>query len=139
MRKIIMKAKLPNNKKELDKYYAVRYKGNIVSYLSPSFAIKRNATTQDLNNLKKIHRKKYKLFDQIREEEDPKILHELAKQLESIEFELQDAWGFERDANYHTWWYRTPKCTCGRMDNMDALGTPYKNIDSGCPLHSIVV
>jgi len=73
--------------------------------------------------------------EKIKKETDIEKLHFIAEMITELDFKLQDAWGFERDARFHTWWYRAPKCTCGTMDNRDALGSGYEHINANCPLH----
>jgi len=130
-----MIAPVPTTKTELKKYYAVRYKGKIVSYLNPRLAQRQGVTVEGLKTIKNVHRKILKLFDKIRAEDDVLELHLLAEKITELDFQLQDAWGFERDANFHTWWYKAPKCTCAKMDNHDYLGTPLNSINLSCPLH----
>ena len=55
--------------------------------------------------------------------------------LRLVEFQLQSAWGFPSDANFHSYWYNLPHCTCPRMDNYDARGEVANYINSGCPVH----
>lgn len=130
-----MKATMPITKVELEKYYAVRYKGKINMYLSPMLAIQQGLTEIDLKNLKNLHRKRLKLFDKIETETNPMMLHLLADQITNIDFELQDAWKFPRDIKYHTWWNQAPRCTCPKMDNKDMLGTNLRVVSESCPLH----
>lgn len=60
----------------------------------------------------------------------------LLEYLENLEFLMQDVWGFERDANKHTWWLRPKSCTCPKIDNLDpAYYGNGKIIVSSCPLH----
>ena len=53
-----------------------------------------------------------------------------------IQYKLQDAWGFERDSNYHRFW-DLPHCTCPVMDNNDAYPTKYTMVHSGC-YHALI-
>lgn len=62
-------------------------------------------------------------------------LHEWAMKVEEQEYRLQDAWGFERDRDNHSWWYRVPHCSCPKIDNMDYFGTPFRIYAEGCPVH----
>ena len=56
--------------------------------------------------------------------------------LEKLEFAMQDAWGFNKDAKMHTWWLRPKSCTCPKIDNLDpAYYGNGKIIVSSCPLH----
>jgi hypothetical protein len=85
--------------------------------------------------LEEIHAKRIDLFNRIEKETDVVKLHEMAKEIDDIDFELQDGWGFDRDKRYHTWWYRLPKCKCPKMDNKDRIGTGLCIISWDCPLH----
>jgi hypothetical protein len=85
--------------------------------------------------LQEIHAKRIDLFNRIEKETDIVKLHEMAQEIDEIDFELQDGWGFGRDKRYHTWWYRLPKCTCPKMDNKDRIGTDLRIISLDCPLH----
>ena len=62
-------------------------------------------------------------------------LYGFALVVERIELELQKAWNFPQNKDYHSWWYQTPHCKCPVMDNQDLFGTPYRNMVIGCPVH----
>jgi len=132
------KAPIPTNKKKLDKYYAVRYKGKINMYLNRSLALRQGVSVDDLKSLKNTHRERLRLFDAIELETEPLELQALAKKIANIEFKLQDGWNFPRDKNFHSWWYKLPKCECPKMDNDDYLGTELGVITECCPLHGKV-
>ena len=65
--------------------------------------------------------------------DNPKI-KAYAKDLEHVEFLLQDAWKFERNINYHKFW-EAPHCTCPKMDNDDAWPSGHYVRNFGCPVH----
>lgn len=65
------------------------------------------------------------------------FLKRMVSDIEKWEFELQELWGFKRDATRHRYWYRVPGCTCPIMDNDDRLGVNERVINSICPYHSI--
>jgi len=65
-----------------------------------------------------------------------KIISELSRVLESIEFDMQRAWGFEEDSRKHTWWLKPAACTCPKLDNTDpAYFGSGKIINEACPIH----
>ena len=65
--------------------------------------------------------------------DNPKI-KAYAKDLEQVEFLLQDAWKFERNIHYHKFW-EAPHCTCPKMDNDDAWPSGHYVRHLGCPVH----
>ena len=131
------KVVMPTTQSELIRLFGVRYLGKVRMYLTPAFAIKQGVTYNDLRRLKVIHRRRYRLFDKIKAEDDPKRLKKLAEKITDIDFDLQEAWGFERDEKFHTWWYRLPKCICPKIDNRDCVGTVLRYTSHDCPLHGL--
>jgi hypothetical protein len=87
-----------------------------------------------LDDIKALHVERLELEQFMEVESDPFILKQYNKLYTDIEFRLQDAWGFPRDANYHRFW-RRPKCLCPQYDNDDSYGTGYSYITASCPLH----
>lgn len=63
-------------------------------------------------------------------------LREWASVVEDLEYRLQDAWGFPRNRDYHSWWYRVPHCNCPQLDNYDYYGTPFRIFVETCPVHN---
>lgn len=64
------------------------------------------------------------------------ILKEHAIAVEYIEFQLQEAWGFPKSKDHHTYWYTLPHCQCPLMDNKDMWGTKYNVYSGDCPIHA---
>jgi len=63
------------------------------------------------------------------------VLRTLAQFVETVEFQLQEAWGFDRDDKFHSYWYRVPHCTCPKLDNKDVFGSAIRYINEDCPVH----
>lgn len=117
---------------ELDKYI-VTHNGK------PKTIINRHLVAQQKceDNLPAIilqHQLKLQIYDWIREETDPAILHEYACWITNVEFTLQELWNFPKDQNYHKFW-ETPACQCPKMDCADNYPTGYYYIAQSCPLH----
>ena len=57
--------------------------------------------------------------------------------LQELEYSMQKEWGFEVNANYHTWWLEHKECTCPKLDNKDPVyfGAG-KIINSTCKIHN---
>ena len=112
----------------------VTYNGKPVYNLNSSLVLKQGLDVSELRNLKALHAEKLKYFDLMRETDYKHKLKEYAHEIECIEFEMQKAWHFPQDRNFHEW-YRVPKCTCPNMDNADWRGTDRRIISLDCPLH----
>lgn len=102
--------------------------------LNPNFLRKQNIDEAGEKVILELHELRLNIDDKMKSEDDPVKLKILDKEYTEIEFKLQDAWGFPRNAHYHRFWNR-PKCTCPKMDNEDAYSTKYSIINHSCPLH----
>lgn len=112
----------------------VIHNGKPAARLNHQLLLRQNA----IKNVKEIvsnHQDKLKVYDLIKEEEDPKVLKIYADVLTDIEFTLQELWNFPKDIKWHRFW-QTPKCTCAKMDNEDNFPTGYYYKSGDCPLHN---
>ena len=100
---------------------------------------KQGLSRGDVAKIKMLHNEREMLFKKMEALDPVADRHELrehcVKDLERLEFALQEAWKFPQDAKMHSWWFRAPHCSCPYMDNQDMLGTEYKYINGDCPLH----
>jgi len=99
---------------------------------------KQNLTKKDIANIKKLHVKKNKLFNNIKKwmnKNDLKKIKESAKLIEELEFKLQDAWKFERNSKMHTHWLYNPACTCPKLDNEERFYTGQRIYSKDCIVH----
>ena len=90
----------------------------------------------NLDTIKELHKARLSLEDLMKSTDVPSILRACDNLYAEIEFALQDAWLFPRDANYHRVWNR-PKCKCPKMDNDDAYPSGYRYVAGNCPLHGM--
>ena len=109
------------------------YKGKI----SAELAAKQNLTQERVDQLKQVYFEEHKTFEKMKKTDDPVKLKKLAANIEKYEFLKQKIWGFPLDRNNHRW-FDVPKCTCPKMDNQARLGTIYRDISSGCPVHGVL-
>ena len=66
------------------------------------------------------------------------FISNVSQQLTDVEFRLQKLWGFDQDANKHTWWMKPNYCSCPKLDNTDpAFFGGGKIINSECPIHNL--
>ena len=103
--------------------------------LNEQLILQQNLSESEVEQILRLHEHRLTICAKMRAlpSDNPKI-KAYAKDLEQIEFLLQDAWKFPRDAKFHRFW-ETPHCTCPKMDNADAWPSGYyvKTID--CPVH----
>ena len=116
-----------NNKKLIAKHgkYAVMINERLLNA--------KNAWN-NLDKIKKLHVEKFKVFKKMEKTNDVEKIKQFVKDIENLEFQLQLAWGFPQDRNYHTW-YNIPRCTCPKIDNREKCGTEFRIVDGNCPIH----
>jgi len=120
-----------------DDAYTVYFNGEPITRLNDAL-VQQGITDEGLEELKRLHQDRL-LTEQFMEgTDDPKKLKALFEVWTNIQYSLQMAWGFPEDANYHRFW-EVPKCACPPIDNSERLGTPYKIVDSACPIHGELV
>lgn len=119
---------------------AVRYKGHDIS-VNEKLLTKNKAW----GNLKRILNAR-RAIDLLLEkadilyssgERDNSKFRDIAESITSVEFQLQKAWKFPLDKNYHTYFLKLPGCTCPKLDNSDNIGTSTRYIRDSCVYHSL--
>lgn len=65
----------------------------------------------------------------------PEDYEDPVETIESLEFELQELWGFDKSRERHSYWYRVKGCKCPKMDNSDPLYGGRRIINSECFWH----
>lgn len=98
---------------------------------------KQNLTRRDIAKIKKLHKKKNKLFSMVKywlkKGELGKVVQS-GKTIKEIEFAMQEAWNFDKNENKHSHWVYNPACTCPKMDNLDPINL-YPILISSCIVH----
>lgn len=120
---------------KLNEQLIIKYKDE--HFILNETLLDRQDAWDNLDKIKKAHHKRIDLFEKAKNSSNYKELQQLPKDLEKIEFELQEAWKFPRDATKHTWWYKIPQCTCPKMDNADPIYAGRRIISGDCPVHSL--
>lgn len=113
---------------------SVIYKGEALYKLNPNLIKRQNISDDVIELIKQKHIEKLEIFDKMKSEISNSELKFLANEVEKIEFELQELWGFNKDKNMHEW-YLVPKCTCPKIDNAESRGTEFRIVNSECPIH----
>jgi len=95
-----------------------------------------NSTEDNLEELKGVYIKLFKTLEKL-ENTDNNVfdLETLMVEIENIEFNMQELWGFEKNRNMHRYWFDNDVCTCPKMDNFDKMGTGYRMYNSNCIIH----
>ena len=104
--------------------------------LNQELLVRQKVTDAQIDELEKIYDELVLLVNTVNKLKkiSPEEGSAFAKQMEDIEFKLQDNWNFPRSELHHTWWNRFNKCTCPKMDNYERFG--FKKIKSlDCPFH----
>ncbi len=108
--------------------------------INEALADKQGLSEQERNEINTLHSKRSNIIKQISNTKisNKKTIQRLLKRWSEIEFELQEAWKFEKDANFHRFW-ELPHCKCPKMDNDDNYPHGYYVIVENCPLHGEIV
>lgn len=106
-------------------------------HLNPFLIERQGRTEEDIDKIVGLHQELHEVFDEMEAEspENTERLGNLALVVKQLEFELQEAWGFDKNENYHSWWFQVPHCACPLMDNFDFLGTELGVRVTNCPVH----
>jgi len=92
----------------------------------------------NLEHIKWLHAVRLRLEDKIVEIAVTDLPTEefniLLGQWEALQFELQKAWGFPRNAKFHRFW-DMKGCTCPKMDNNDRYPSGIYITAGDCPIH----
>lgn len=110
------------------------YKGEFKGSLNKALIDKNKVTPEKVEKIIELHIKKHGIFEEMEKENSKEMLKAYAQLIETIEYELQALWGFEKNKNYHEW-FRVPKCQCPKIDNQERQGTPYQIYNMSCPVH----
>jgi hypothetical protein len=115
----------------------VRKDGKLITCLNHYLVRKQGLDQDQVDYIKDLH---IELHERQMSIADKDVLTEAEATvyidaIENLEFQLQEAWGFPRDANRHTNWFLDPNCDCAKLDNRDALGCVERYYNSGCKVH----
>ena len=108
--------------------------GKPLTHLNERLAVQQKVSDEALSAIVLSHQLRWMLFETAKKITDPTKLKLLANVFTALEFEQQKLWNFPQDKNFHRF-FDFPGCKCPRLDNIDALGTPYKIHSQDCPIH----
>lgn len=115
---------------------AVDVTGDEVTRLNEALVKRQGLSDVQVLRIQDLHGERRALFNEMKlKDRADRSLADDAKALRQIEFSLQEAWGFDQDENFHSWWFQAPHCRCPKLDNADRIGTKYHIYADDCPLH----
>lgn len=99
----------------------------------------KGLTPEIVNRILELHLELQKFFWEVSEMKTitPEDGRRIRDEVEEIEYEMQFAWGFPRNPDFHTHWFRVPGCTCPKTDNGEWVGHGRRIISGDCPIHSV--
>lgn len=68
---------------------------------------------------------------------NPEIYLNPVKNIEDLEYKLQELWNFSIDKRFHTHRFRIKDCTCANMDNIDLYGSGLFWMNGSCKWHGL--
>lgn len=96
---------------------------------------KNNVTQEQQDRLQALYKELFDLLLASKLDKTPEEYEARVKELENLEYELQENWNFTKDKLWHSYWYQLPQCTCPKMDNRERVGTGYAIVTLSCPYH----
>lgn len=105
--------------------------------LNPLLIMKQDLNDDEVDKIVELHRELHKVFDEMEAEspDNKERLSQLALIVKQIEFDLQEAWKFPKNTDWHSWWFQVPHCKCPNLDNWDLIGTKLAIVNESCPVH----
>ncbi len=61
----------------------------------------------------------------------------LVREVEDVEFEMQEAWGWTRDRTRHSHWWQVEGCRCPSGANEALTGQGVRLVAAECPHHDV--
>lgn len=102
--------------------------------LNPSLIKEKKVSHENLLRIVKLHEIKLVIEDYLDRYGTDEEKKDYGEFFHSIEFSLQDLWGFPRNIHFHAFW-KIKGCQCPKMDNQDAYPSGHYVKVKNCPYH----
>lgn len=102
--------------------------------LNKRLMVQQCCTEDDMTALLVSHVLRASVFEAMNRTDDPHELQRYDRVYKHLQRAQQELWKFQQNDNYLRFW-DVPKCGCPKMDNDDAVGTPYKITSAACVIH----
>ena len=108
--------------------------------LNEKLLISQNVTPEQKQNILDLHELLHEIFNLAKNLNRKNLLnydmgHMISKNVQNIEFKLQDDWNFQRNTMFHRYQNQIPGCMCPTMDNNDMLPSNHRWYNMSCPFH----
>lgn len=114
-----------------------------VGQLNWELAQEKKLSWPQMQEIIQLHLNRVDIFKRMKRTKSIKKLVQLAAEVEQLENKLQEAWGFNVDRVYHTWWRKIPGCICNSVAIEEAFilkdikdQFPTRFFHKNCPIHS---
>ncbi len=111
----------------------ITYKGQKVR-LNHRLIVQKELTDTEVEAILALHKRRIDIEDLMMASHDVGELGILNDQWLEVQYQLQEAWKFEFNPDFVRW-FDVPRCSCAKLDNAEALGTPYHIYNQECPIH----
>ncbi len=102
--------------------------------LNTRLIIQKNMVQEQVDILLQLHKTRFDIIDEMNSCDDVGEMGILLEYWHINQEELQEAWGFPVDRNFHMFW-ELDKCTCPVIDNRERCGHGYFIHNQDCKLH----
>ncbi len=106
------------------------------SILNPRLVLEQALDAPRIARLQALHAEMHALYERFADAPADAI-PALRAEVQRVEFEMQDAWGWERDASRHSHWSQVPGCTCPSQLNWSLFGQGVRFVAEACPVHPV--
>ena len=102
--------------------------------INMELAEKKGLSEETIERIEELHAERRAIFKTAENTTRVALLKKMHNMWMDLERELQVLWGFEQDDNYIKFW-EFPKCTCAKLDNLEAYPHGYYTVSGDCPIH----
>jgi len=118
----------------------IRCQSKSTHRLNSTLIYQQKLDDSQIEEIKWLHCIKNNLFDLMDlEESNSPALKLCVEMLQDLEFKAQEVWGFKKDDSLHSWWHKSPHCTCCSEANEKYFGKFGKIINRDYPLHGHMI
>jgi hypothetical protein len=104
--------------------------------LNPSLVKRQGLTNRETTTIQRLHETRLDIEEAMSKTKNERALKILMNEWTMCQFELQKAWKFPEDINFHQFW-TVPHCECPQLDNQDRYPQGPYVYNLSCPVHGV--